>query len=122
MAEHNKLGKRGEEIAIEFLIEKGYSILEHNWRSGKDEIDIIAVFENFLIIAEVKTRSTDYFGDPAEAVSDKKQSFLIRAADDYVNKNEIDLDIRYDIISIILKANNPIIHHIEDAFYPEIQE
>lgn len=122
MADHNILGKRGEAIAIEFLKEKGYTILEHNWRTGKDEIDIIALHQNILIIVEVKTRSTDYFGDPSEAVNDKKQFFLIRAADEYVNQKEIDLDIRYDIVSIILKENHHTIQHIEDAFYATDQE
>jgi putative endonuclease len=122
MAEHNELGKKGEELAAEYLLGKEYEIIEQNWRTGKDEIDIIAKHNNFLVIVEVKTRSTDYFGDPSEAVTDIKQKFLIRAADEYVNQKEIDLEIRYDIISIILKSNQYQIQHIEDAFYASHQE
>jgi putative endonuclease len=122
MAEHNILGKKGEDLAVDFLLKNGYDILERNWRTGRDEIDIIARKDNLLIIVEVKTRSTDYFGEPEEAVTTKKQMFLVRATDKYVNEKEIDDLIRYDIISIILKPGNHTIHHIEDAFYPTIYE
>jgi putative endonuclease len=122
MAEHNILGKKGEDIAADFLLKNGYEILERNWRTGRDEIDIIARKDNLLVIVEVKTRSTDYYGEPEEAVTTKKQMFLVRATDKYVNENEIDDLIRYDIISIILKSGNHTIHHIEDAFYPTIYE
>ena len=122
MAEHNILGEKGEGLAVDFLIKNGYKILEKNWRTGRDEIDIIALKDNLLIIVEVKTRSTDYFGEPEESVNTKKQMFLIRATDKYVNEKEIDEQIRYDIISIILKPNSHSINHIEDAFYPTIYE
>ena len=122
MAEHNILGKKGEDLAADFLIKNGYEILERNWRTGRDEIDIIARKDNLLIIAEVKTRSTNYFGEPEESVTTKKQMFLIRATDKYVNENEIDDQIRYDIISIILKPGYHSINHIEDAFYPTMFE
>jgi putative endonuclease len=122
MAQHNKLGKRGEEIAYHYLKGKGYEIMERNWRYGKDEIDIIARFENRLVIAEVKTRSTDFFGEPEDSVNNQKQQFLIRAADEYVNQKDIDLEIRFDIISIIIEENKHTIRHIEDAFYPTLPE
>ena len=122
MAQHNQLGKKGEALAATYLAQKGYEIIEQNWRNARDEIDIIAIQNNFLVIVEVKTRSTDYFGDPSEAVTDKKQTFLIRAAEEYVIEKEIDLEVRFDIISIILKSNQHQIQHIEDAFYPTIQE
>jgi len=69
MARHNDLGKEGEKQALHMLQEKGYTILETNWRHEKDEVDIIALDKNELIVVEVKTRSTDYFGDPEEAVT-----------------------------------------------------
>ena len=122
MAEHNILGKKGEDLAADFLVKNGYEILERNWRTGRDDIDIIARKDNLLIIVEVKTRSTDYYGEPEEAVTTKKQMFLVRATDKYVNENEIDDQIRYDIISIILKSGSHTINHIEDAFYPTIFE
>ena len=118
MAKHFELGKKGEEIAARYLSGKGYNILERNWRFGKDEIDIIAENDNFLVIVEVKTRSTGYFGNPEEAVDEQKQRFLIRAANEYVNQKETDKEVRFDIFSIVIEPNKQTIRHIEDAFYP----
>jgi len=122
MAQHNDLGKRGEAAAARYLLGKGYTILEQNWRHKRDELDIIATDEHYLVIVEVKTRSTSYFGEPEEAVTDKKQKFMIRAAEEYVISKNILKEIRYDIISIIIKGNQQRIHHIEDAFYAENEE
>ena len=118
MAEHNELGKKGEEMARKFLVEKGYEILATNWRYSKDEIDIIARKDNCLVIAEVKTRFSNVFGEPEEFVSNKKQSFLIRAANVYVEKNNITDEVRFDIISVLYHGARWQINHIEDAFYP----
>ena len=95
MAEHNELGKKGEEMARKFLVEKGFEILATNWRYSKDEIDIIARKDNCLVIVEVKTRFSNVFGEPEEFVSNKKQSFLIRAANVYVEKNNIPAQATY---------------------------
>jgi putative endonuclease len=122
MAQHNKLGKKGEEVAARYLMHNGYTIIQRNWRYGKDEIDIIAQNKEYLIFIEVKTRSTQFFGDPEEAVNEKKQQFMIRAAEEYVNQNEINQEIRFDIISIILQSGKQTLRHIEDAFYPTMNE
>ena len=119
MAKHIALGKKGEEIAKIFLEEKGYEILETNWRHDKDEIDIIALDSEELVIVEVKTRSTDFFGEPEESVGYFKENFLIRATEAYLEENNLDIDSRFDIISIIHTKNITKITHIEDAFYPE---
>lgn len=119
MAQHNILGKKGEEIAVRYLKDKGYEILKQNYRHGHDEIDIVAKIIDELVIVEVKTRSSSYFGYPEEAVDLKKQKFLIRAAEAFIEEYDFDMNIRYDIISIILKNNDISIRHIEDAFYPE---
>ena len=76
--------------------------------------------EDFLVIVEVKTRSTDFFGLPEEAVTNKKQKYLIRAADAYINIQDLHWEVRYDIIAIILEGNKQIINHIKDAFYPTL--
>ena len=72
MANHNELGKKGEEFAIDFLVKAGYKILEKNYRFQKAEVDIIALKGLVLAIVEVKTRSTDYFGNPQDFVNPKK--------------------------------------------------
>ncbi len=119
MIEKHELGKRGEAFALHLLVSKGFQILETNWRFRKDEVDIIAQDKDFLVIAEVKTRSTHYFGEPFTAVTKKKQGFLIRAANAYIEKYDIDLECRFDIISIVFAENKYQVEHIEDAFYPE---
>ncbi|MFH1320951.1 MAG: YraN family protein [Bacteroidota bacterium] len=118
MAEHNILGKEGEELAVGYLKEKGYKIRETNWTHVKEEIDIIAEKDDTLIIVEVKTRSGYYFGEPEEFVARKKQKHLIKAANAYIEENEIDLETRFDIISIIYSGKTYKINHLEDAFYP----
>jgi len=120
MAKHYDLGKKGEKIAATHLAKQGYTIKERNWRFGKDEIDIIAEHDNFLVVVEVKTRSSSYFGNPEEAVDEQKQGFLIRAANEYVIQKEIDLEVRFDIFSIIIESGKQTINHIEDAFYPTL--
>jgi putative endonuclease len=120
MAFHNDLGKKGEEIALKYLKDKGYKILDINWRFNKDEIDIIARDNDSLVIIEVKTRSTDYFGPPEDAVDERKEKYLIRATEAYIDKNNLDIDSRFDIISIISNKYETSIDHIIDAFYPEL--
>ena len=120
MARHNTLGKKGEDIAARYLSAKGYKILERNRRFGRDEIDIIAMDGETIVMVEVKTRSTEYFGRPEEAVTQRKQEFLIRAAEEYVIQNETDNELRFDIISVIIEKNKQTVRHIEDAFYPTL--
>ena len=120
MADHNLLGKKGEEIAKQYLIENGYKIRHLNWRYRKNEIDIIAEKNNFLVVVEVKTRSNDYFENPKEAVTKKKQKFTIIAADAYINEYSIDLETRFDIVAVTLSNNKKEIEHIKDAFQPSL--
>ena len=118
MAKHNELGKRGEEMAVQYLTEKGYEILERNWRNTHKEIDIIAKDGECLVVVEVKARQSDEYGDPDNAVTRQKQWRLISAANAYLFQNKLDSDTRFDIISIVFKDDEPIIEHIEDAFLP----
>lgn len=118
MAEHNELGRVGEEIAVQHLRDNGFKILETNWRFGKDEIDIIAEKGNFLVIVEVKTRRSSVFGEPEIFVNAAKQRFLIRATQAYIEKHNVSLEARFDIVSIILNSSTKRINHLEDAFYP----
>ena len=118
MAKHNELGKRGEEMAVQYLTEKGYEIQERNWRNIHKEIDIIAKDGECLVIVEVKARQSDEYGDPDIAVTKQKQWRLISAANAYVFQNKLDIDTRFDIISIVFKDDEPNIEHIEDAFLP----
>ncbi len=122
MAEHNKLGKFGENLAEKYLRSQNYEIREKNWRSGHKEIDIIAISGSELIFVEVKTRSiyenTEIIN--SEIVSEHKQKLLISAANDYILDNELDMEIRFDIILVLCNHNKAKIQHIIDAFYPEV--
>ena len=118
MAKHIETGKRGEALAVQYLKSKGYEILETNWRSVHKEIDVIAVDNGELVIVEVKTRGTDYFGYPEEAVDARKRKYLIEAAQTYVDKIDWDGGVRYDIVSVVLNKQTRTVHHIEDAFTP----
>ncbi len=119
MAGHNLLGEKGEKMAVDFLVAHGYEIIITNWRENKFEVDIIAIDKEEIVFVEVKTRSTDVFGSPEESVTLKKQQHLINGADHYIQENEIDLECRFDVISIILNSNQEEVKHIKNAFYPE---
>lgn len=119
MAEHNDLGKLGEEMAVRHLTRNSCLVLERNWRFRRLEIDIIARSESELIIAEVKTRRADFLEPPAESVNKRKQKLLIRAANAYVSISKLNLDVRFDIITVIFtNKTNFRICHIKNAFYP----
>lgn len=117
MAAHNELGKKGEQIAVDFLLEKGYKILATNFVFNKAEIDIIAKKKEILVAVEVKTRSSLAFGLPQEAVKPKKIQLLVKAMNEYVIQQDIDAEIRFDIISIFKNNTRFEVEHIEDAFY-----
>jgi len=117
MAEHNELGKKGEELAIDFLIKNGYTIRDKNYRYLKAEVDIIAQKENVLVAVEVKTRSSRDFGLPQDFVNKKKIKLLVMAIDHYVVSKDLDVNVRFDIIAIVHQNNTFEIEHIEDAFY-----
>lgn len=117
MAAHNELGKVGEQLAHDYLVEKGYLIKERNWRCKKAEVDLIAQKGEILAIIEVKTRSTDAFGDPKEFINDKKINRLISAIDQYVCSKKLDVEVRFDVIGIVISGEQIKLEHVEDAFY-----
>ncbi|MFK8036644.1 MAG: YraN family protein [Crocinitomicaceae bacterium] len=120
MANHNEIGEKGEVLASAYLEEKGYAILAKNYRYKRTEIDIVAKVDNVLVVVEVKTRQSDYLAGPEDTVSKTKQKHLVTCANAFIQENEIDLEARFDIISIILNSKEKRIHHIKDAFYPQI--
>ena len=117
MAEHNDLGKKGEELAIDFLRKKGYTIRDKNYRYLKAEVDVIAQKEDVLVAVEVKTRSSRDFGLPQDFVTQKKIKLLVLAIDHYVVSKDLDVNVRFDIIAIVHQNNKFEIEHIENAFY-----
>ena len=119
MAEHIVIGQKGEALAVAYLESKGYTILETNWRFKRAEVDIIAKDHNILVFIEVKTRSTDFFGQPEEAITEKKQKIIADASSVYMEHINHNWEIRFDYISIIYEdSDNFRVKHFPDAFFP----
>lgn len=118
MADHNELGKIGEQLAVEYLLRNGYAILERNFIYNKAEIDIIAQYgEEIVVVVEVKTRNSVFFGDPQSFVTPGKIKLLVKAANDYMVVNNLNKEIRFDIIAVLKNKNMEQLEHIKNAFY-----
>lgn len=117
MAVHNQLGKEGEQMAAAYLVQKGYAILQRNWRYGQLEVDIIALKGNVLHFVEVKLRRTNRYGYPEESVGKQKLRYLMRAADQYLYLNPQYKKICFDILAITAPADGtPEYFLIEDVY------
>ncbi len=123
MAKHNTLGKAGETAACEFLIGKGYTVRETNWRLGHLEIDIVAQEPgaNRLHIIEVKTRANDTHFDPMEAITKSKIRNLVNAANGYLSLHRLPMSIQYDVMIIIGSAPDFDIRYYPNAFQPPLR-
>lgn len=123
MAEHIELGAAGEQVACRWLQERGFTLLHRNWRHGRDELDVVARHGAQLVVVEVKTRSSQRHGHPEEAVTPAKQRKLYRAATAYLETFALDLDLRFDILSVVLRPDGSHdVFHIPEAFYPTIED
>ncbi len=118
MAEHNLLGNKGEMLASRYLLDKGYAVLHYNWRSGHKEIDLIAQERDTLVFVEVKSRTSELYGNAADAVTPEKIERLITAAEAYILKYNVDLKFRFDVITVVGNCDPYRIEHIVDAFSP----
>jgi len=120
MAEHNNLGRKGEELAKQHLEAVGYEILDENWRFGKAEVDLIAYLDKTIIFVEVKTRTGNAFGEPEDFVDAAKQALLVSAADEFIGLMDFNGEARFDIIAILFdQQGNYRLNHIQDAFWPD---
>jgi putative endonuclease len=118
MAQHNKTGERGEDIAVEYLKNNGYKIIEQNWRYGHKEIDIIAEKNNVFVFIEVKTRSSKTFLSPKFTIGKQKVKLLISAANAYLLKKRITKESRFDIITVICEKKYKVAEHLKNAIIP----
>jgi len=116
MAKHNLLGKLGEAEACAFLKKNGYLIREQNWHSSHKELDIVAERDGWLVIVEVKTRTSQQWEPPEMAVNQQKIRHIVQAAHHYVRLHQIDLPVRFDVVTVITNPESTAIEHIEDAF------
>lgn len=121
MAESHLLGQKGEDHAVDHLRKKGYKILHRNWKSGKRELDVVAENNDFIVFAEVKTRSKDYYVHPRDTVNREKRKSMEYAAESYIKIYNIDKESRFDIITVISDGKSVEVEHIEDAFYSTLR-
>ncbi|MDE5837545.1 MAG: YraN family protein [Paramuribaculum sp.] len=120
MAEHNDIGAWGEEQARDFLVGKGYAILDTNVRFGKNELDIVARHHDRIVFVEVKTRTDDEY-DPLDAIDSKKIAHLCRAAESYVTAYNIPQAVQFDVIVVIGEpGKEAAVTHYPDAFMPPL--
>lgn len=117
MATHNELGKKGEAVAKQYLLDQGYCILATNWRHQKAEVDIIAKDITTLVAVEVKTRSKSIFGAPQDFITPHKIQLLIQAMDAYIDQHQLDVEVRFDVVGILQDKNNYKVEHLKNAFY-----
>ncbi|WP_420321243.1 YraN family protein [Flagellimonas sp.] len=117
MGKHNEFGKLGEQKALDFLVKSGYSIQCTNYRYQKAEVDIIAKKDDILCVIEVKSRTGSFLEDVSEAINQKKIKLIVMAADQYVQENNLDVEVRFDIVLILKKGTTFEVEHIENAFY-----
>lgn len=120
MAQHNELGKKGEDEAVRYLLTKGYKITSRNWRFYGYEIDVVAEVDEFIVFVEVKTRTSSMYGNPEDFVGKGRRKRMAEAANHYLIEHEIDKPARFDIIGLIWNGKRFDIDHIDDAFLPEI--
>lgn len=118
MKSKQNVGAQGEQLALLFLLGLGYTLLERNYRFHRGEIDLIVQKENTLVVVEVKARKEGTMLSPQQAVTRSKQKHLIRTANAYLQLYQLDVNTRFDIISIIGFGENARIEHLENAFYP----
>ncbi|MQN11775.1 endonuclease [Prevotella copri] len=121
MAEHNDLGKWGEDEAVLYLEDEGYTIIDRDWRLGRRDLDILAYTPdgNTLVVVEVKTRTGEEYQQPEEAVTPGKMRNLAIAANAYVKKCQVDKELRFDVISIVGSEHQvKSLLHLKDAFNP----
>lgn len=112
-----ELGRIGEDLAVNYLIQLQYKIVQRNYRFKKNEIDIIAEKDNTLIIVEVKTKHSSFI-EPWKSVTRQKQRVLIQIANAFIHQHNYQLETQFDVISIIHNQNKTMIEHIQQAFTP----
>lgn len=117
MGKHNDFGQEGEELATNYLVEKGYTIQHRNFRFRKTEIDIIALKDDVLAIVEVRARNSDRIMAIADTITPKKIQRLVKGANHYVTSRKLDVEVRFDVITILKNPGTFKIEHLENAFY-----
>ena len=117
MAEHNDFGNLAEDLAVEYLEKKNYRIIARNFRYQKAEIDIVAEFDDLIVVTEVKARSYNTLIEPQAAVTKKKIKSIVMCTDFFMQDRTIDKEVRFDIITVLPDEKGVLqLTHFQDAF------
>ena len=116
-----KTGRSAEKLAAAYLRARGYQIWKSNWRSGKKELDLVAIQKAELVIVEVKSRVGNQVNLPSEVIHTKKQRNIVRAAEAFIRFHNSKRPTRFDVIAVIYNAEGVEIEHTENAFQPEVE-
>jgi putative endonuclease len=118
MAAKDELGRRGEDVAVEYLQNKGLVVLDRNWRCRDGEIDVVASEPGRLVVCEIKTRSGTRYGEPAEAVTPLKANRIRAVTRAWLAAHTTDwCPIRFDVVAVLIRPGRPVtLQHFEDAF------
>ena len=119
-AQHLQDGAWGEGVAAQYLVAKGYGLLQRNWRMGHYEIDLVMQDGTQVVFVEVKTRSSAN-ADPVDAVDKRKRARMVSSADVYLRHYAVPLDYRFDIVAVTGTPAGHSVEHIPDAFFPTIK-
>lgn len=123
MSNKHKTGKIGELAATRYLKNKGYHILERNWRFHKAEIDIIAERKDLLVFIEVKSRKSDRQGKPEHLITRAQEKLILLAASGYMSKHNYEWAVQFDVIGVLIDQHDNVVRltHHEDAFFPQFR-
>ena len=114
----NKAGRNAEMVAAGYLKSRGYRIWKTNWRWGKRELDLVALYRDELVVVEVKSRAGNAVNDPAVVVDPVKERNIILAAEAFIRLHGCNRPTRFDVIAVIYRGSGMEIEHMENAFYP----
>jgi putative endonuclease len=114
------VGRRAEQLAVDYLRQKGFTIRHTNWRMGHKEVDIVAEKENRIHIVEVRSLNSSVFHQPYQTINRQKQRNLIDAAHFYIRRYKLNMEVQLDVISIVFNGDNFDVEYIPNAIYPKV--
>lgn len=120
MVSTRDMGEIAEDLARQYLLKLGYEIVAFNWYYGHLELDIVARDGDELVIVEVKSRNGLRYEHPSEAVTSGKMKRIVEAADAFIIEKDLELETRFDVITVIFFGENHELEHFKDAFYPTL--
>ena len=120
MTDKQNTGKAGEQIAADYLRNNGFNILHINWRQGQKELDIVAEKNNRLHVVEVRSLKSNFFMEPYQSINKAKQRCLIAAANAYIQRYRLTIEVQIDVISIVFSGEEHTLEYLPNAIYPGI--